>query len=86
MTSVQALAEARRAGVTGRFYVVAHARDRQRQRGMQRADIQEGLRTAIRADAQENHRWRLFGGRDLGGDNLTLIVVFENGVVVITVY
>ena len=40
---------------------------------------------AARATLQDNERWRL-DGRDFDGDDLTLIVVFEAGVVVVTVF
>ncbi|HEX4475221.1 MAG TPA: hypothetical protein VH142_09105 [Polyangiaceae bacterium] len=62
------------------------AREHRDGRNVHRADLREGLRTATRARAQENDRWRVEGGIDLDGDDLTLIIVFDAGVVVVTVF
>jgi len=86
VTPSEALEEARRAGATDRFYVTLHARDHRDGRNVHRADIRQALRTAKTAGLQENERWRIDGGRDLDGDDLTVIVVFDAGVVVVTVF
>jgi hypothetical protein len=85
VTPAEALELVHRAGVTGQFFVSIHGRERQDQRSAQRADIRQALRTASSALLQENGRWRV-EGVDLDEDDLTLIVVFEDGVVVITVF
>jgi hypothetical protein len=86
VTPAEALETAHRAGATGQFFVSIHARERQGERTAHRADIREALRTTTKAKLQENERWRLDGGTDLDGDDLTLIVVFEAGVIVVTVF
>ncbi len=54
---------------------------------MSRADIQEALATATSATFQPNHQtWRIDGGKDFDGDDLTIVVLFEDGVVVVTVF
>jgi hypothetical protein len=86
VTPAEALEQAHRAGATGQFFVSTHARERQGERTVHFADIREALRTATLARLQDNERWRLDGGQDLDGDDLTLIVVFEQGVIVVTVF
>ena len=41
----------------------------------------EGLATRF-----SRKTWRIDGGKDLDGDDLTVIVLFEDGVVVVTVF
>lgn len=84
----EALDQVRRAGTTGRFFVSLHARDHEHRviRNIQRADVQETLRSAKSAKQQKNKRWKIEGGTDIDGDDVTLIVVFDAGVVVVTVF
>ena len=53
---------------------------------MRRKDIRQALRTATQARLQWGNRWRLDGGRDLDGDDLTLIIAFDRVVVIVTVF
>jgi hypothetical protein len=86
VTPAQALEAAYQAGASNRFSVTIHLCEHRDTRNIHRADIREALRTASTARKQENERWRLEGGHDLDGDDLTLIVVFEADVVVITAF
>lgn len=87
MTPAEAVAEARRAGTTRRFVVSLHARQRQGPRSVQLGDIAAALASATSASYQaDRDTWRIDGGLDLDGDELTVIVAFEDGVVVVTVY
>lgn len=87
MHAADALEEARRAGATRRFVVSLHARQRQGTRSVQLGDIAAALASARSATYQaDRETWRIDGGLDLDGDELTVIVVFEDGVVVVTVY
>jgi hypothetical protein len=73
--------------MTSRFIVSIHARDRQALRSVQVADIAAALATATSATFQSDRdTWRIDGGLDLDGDELTVIVAFEDGVVVVTVF
>jgi len=86
VTPSEALEEAHRAGATDQFFVTIHARGHRDARNVHRADIREALRTTSSAREQEEERWRLEGGVDLDGDDLTLIVAFDAGVVVVTAF
>jgi hypothetical protein len=87
VTPGAALRTARKAGTTGQFYVTAHALQRQDERSVTQADIASALASSMRATYQPQRRtWRLGGGRDLDGEELTVVVVFEQGVVVVTVF
>jgi hypothetical protein len=85
VTPRDALEIANAAGRTGQFYVVCdHA---SRKHNVTRKDIASGLATATRVSHQaDNDRWRIEGGHDLDGDGLTVIVAFEDGVIVVTAY
>ena len=50
----------------------------------QYGDIHAALSNAKSAKLQENGRWRV-RGQDLDGDDLTIIVIIENGLIVVTV-
>jgi hypothetical protein len=86
MTPAEALQEINDAGKTGSFYITPHANQEAKECSASRYDIQEALRTAYQANHQPtNDRWRVLG-KDLDGDDLTVIVVFDAGVVVVTVF
>ena len=87
VTPSQALDAVHEAGKTGRFDVSTHAKEEAAECSATRYDIQEALRTATTAIHQAGRdRWRIEGGKDLDGDDLTVVVVFEGDVVVITVF
>ena len=85
MTARKALQAAKAAGRTGQFYIVTtHPFGKH---NVTRIDIAKGLATATRATYQaENDRWRVEGGTDLDGDDLTVILAFDEGVIVVTAY
>lgn len=81
------LAECHLAGEMGRFIFGNHALDRMKQRNATRGDVRSALTTATLATFQaDNGRWKITGGTDRSGDALEMAVVFENGLVVITVF
>ncbi|MHB8418392.1 MAG: hypothetical protein ACYDCL_09975 [Myxococcales bacterium] len=55
------------------------------QRGARVADIQHGLSVAHSCKLQDNGRWKV-ATEDLDGDDLTLIVALDNGVVIVTLF
>jgi hypothetical protein len=65
--------------------VSAHGVARMRQRGASFADVKHALLTASRCRAQPDDRWRL-DSEDLDGDDLTLVVFVDDGVLVITLF
>lgn len=56
-----------------------------KERGATFADVEQALVNAERCTLQTNGRWRT-EGRDLDGDELTVIVVIDAGVVVVTLF
>lgn len=81
------LAECHSAGASGRFIFGDHALDRMQERNVTRGDVRSALTSATLATFQpDNGRWRITGGTDRSGDALDMAVVFENGIVVITVF
>jgi hypothetical protein len=52
-----------------------------------RGDVRSALTNATLATFQpDNGRWKITGGTDRSGDGLDMAVVFENAIVVITVF
>jgi hypothetical protein len=81
------LAECHLAGTSGRFIFGSHALDRMKERNVSRGDVRSALMFATLATFQpDNGRWKITGGADRSGEALDLAVVFENGIVVITVF
>lgn len=85
MTPAEALRDIQGFAAARRIRVEAHARQRMRERGATFMDVEHALMHAERCALQENGRWRV-EGRDLDGEEMTLIAVIEGGVVVITVF
>ncbi len=85
MTPRQALEAVRAAGRTDQFYIATdHPFGKH---NVTRHDIASGLATAAKATHQpDNDRWRIEGGHDVDGDDLTVIVRFEDGVIVVTAF
>ena len=69
----------------GRVRFTPHAYFRMRTRHVRHDDAFHALENVFSCVALENDRWRV-EGPDLEGDALTLIVVVESGVLVITLY
>ena len=55
-------------------------------RGVQFADIRQALSNCTSAVLQENGNWRMNGGADLDGDELTPVCAIEHGVLVVTIF
>ena len=56
-----------------------------RERGAQFEDVREALVTASKCTADEDEKWKVTGV-DRDGDELTLVVALEDGVVVVTLF
>ena len=85
MTPAEALQDIRGFAAAGRIRIEPHARQRMKERGARFSDVEHALVNAARCALQENGRWRV-DGRDLDGDDITLVVVIEAGVVVVTLF
>jgi hypothetical protein len=85
-TAAAILAECHLAGASGRYIYGDHALDQMNHRNVSRGDVRSALGNAAAATFQpDNGRWKI-SGKDRLGDSLSLAVVFENGIVVITVF
>ena len=85
MSPAEALRDIRGFSAAGRIRIEGHARQRMAERGARYADVVHALSNASGCALQENGRWRV-NGEDLEGDDLTAIVVLEQGVVVVTLF
>ena len=81
----QALADIRGYALAGRIEVVPHAGRRMRERGVYFEDLRHALANAAVCHTEAKGRWKV-PGKDEAGDDLTVIVVLEDGVVVVTLY
>ncbi len=86
MTPSEALQQAALAGKMGQFDVSSHCLKRMRERRVTRYDIRLALQSATGATHQDGDKWRLEGGRDDGGDELGVVVVFTGHTLVVTVF
>ena len=86
MTSAEVLADIRGYAAANRIRLTGHASLRMQQRGADFADVRSALMTATMCRAQENGCWRVEGGVDRDGDEMTAVAAIENGVVIITVF
>jgi hypothetical protein len=86
MTPAEAIEAIRGYALANRILYSPHAKRRMSERGATYADVRCALETANSCVEQENHRWRTTGGEDLDGDELAVVVEFEAGLMVVTVF
>jgi Domain of unknown function (DUF4258) len=86
VTPSDALRAAALAGRLNRFQVSGHALLRMRHRNVTRQDIASALASARTAAPEAETRWKLLGGCDCDGDVLTVVVAFDAGTIVVTVF
>lgn len=85
MKPAEALALIKRAAMTQQLEYQTHARRRMAERRVRRVDVEQACLTAPEAILQDNERWRL-DGQDASGDDLTVIVTIDAGIVIVTVF
>lgn len=86
MTEAEALAEIRGLAGAGRVEFTDHARDEMQEAGSDFLDVMNALRKATYCRHQpKNDRWKV-QGPDRSGEELTVIVVLEDGILVVTVW
>jgi hypothetical protein len=84
MTPAEAQKAVRGYVAAGRWVVSPHAQERMRQRHVRYVDVRNALVHA-RSCSAEGRRWRV-DGPDMDGDPLQLVVVIDDGLVVVTVF
>lgn len=85
LREAEALARIRGYAGANRIEYSSHARQRMRERGASREDVRSALVTARDCSSQPDERWTVVG-EDTLGDELTVVVVIEDGVVVVTLF
>jgi hypothetical protein len=87
MGDAKVLAEVQRLARLDRIIVTVHARVRMAERGVTRAHLRSALVSATAAIRQpDRSNWRIEGGADNEGDDLTVIVDLEADVIVVTLF
>lgn len=81
----QALADVRGYASAGRYVLSAHAKRRALERGVRPADVRFALVSALTCCDQGDGSWKV-PSRDMDGDDLTVVVVIEDGVLVVTLF
>jgi hypothetical protein len=86
MTPAEALKAIRGLASANRIAISSHAYRRMNQRGATFADVHHALTHAQQCAWQAQHqRWKVESA-DLDGDDLTLAVVIEDDVIVVTLF
>jgi hypothetical protein len=85
MAEKEVLADIRGYARAGRIVVTFHAERRMGERGVSPQDVRSALVNAGRCSALTEERWKVWGP-DVSGDELTLVVILEDGVIVVTVF
>jgi len=83
--AARALEEIRGLARANRVVFTRHALEEMGEARATENDVLHALREATACRASERDRWRV-EGKDLDGDDLTVVVVIEDGVVVVTVF
>lgn len=87
MTDEEALRTIQGLCAAGRYHISRHAWERMIERSATPRDVLRAVATATRARHQPHGgTWRVLGGADLVGDDLTVIVALEGQVVVVTIF
>lgn len=69
----------------GRIQITKHGRERMNERGVTHRDLRYALENAAACKAEDDERWRVYS-TDLSGDRLEAILVFQDGLLVVTVF
>ena len=85
MTAAEALELIHGYAWAGRYVVTAHAVVRMRQRRVFERDLRRALCEASSCLEQPDERWRVVGP-DWDGDELTMVVVIDDGLIVVTLF
>jgi len=87
VNDARALAEIQRLARLGRIVITRHANQRMNDRGATEPDVRNALLTATAAIRQaDRDNWRVEGGVDTDGDDLTLVCDIGVDVIVVTLF
>lgn len=83
----KALKDAAGYAAAGRVRYSPHAQKRIEERcGGADNNVLAAIKSATKCTAQDNGRYRLTGGVDIDGDDMTVIILFDDGVLVVTLF
>jgi hypothetical protein len=85
MTNKKALEDIRGYAAARRIRVTSHGRQRMSERGVTYADVRHGLMQATACKEEGSGRWKV-EAIDMSGDSLTAIILFWDGLLVVTVF
>lgn len=85
MTKSEALDTIRGLALANRIVASGHAQARMVQRNVSMRDIRSALARATGVLPQKNGSWKV-DGPDVDGDDLTVVVAIEDGLIVVTVF
>ena len=85
MTPGEALAAIRGYASVWRFVLTRHARKRMDERNSTQYELHFALTNAKGCSQEDNEKWRVVGPA-LVGDDLQIIIAFEDGLIVITFF
>lgn len=85
MDSGEVIEDVRGYAAARRVRITRHGRDRMSTRGVTYEDLRYGLMNATACERMENGRWKV-DSIDRSGDRLTAIILFWDGVLVVTVF
>jgi hypothetical protein len=86
MTPAEALRQIRGYAAAGRVVFSRHAYERMDERGATVRDVIKACAMASRCKRGERDgRWKVTG-KDLAGDDLSVVVAIEGGVIVVTIF
>ena len=85
MQNRKVLEDVRGFAAAGRIRITKHGRERMNERGVTHRDLRHALENATACKAEDEERWRVYSA-DLLGDRLEVILVFQDGLLVVTVF
>ena len=86
MRADEALEAVRGYAAANRVRLTRHALARMEERCVTSGDVRAALMSATSCQLEPDARWLVGGGRDLGEAPLALVVVIQDGVIVVTVF
>ena len=85
MKKLRVIEDIRGLAAARRIRITKHGRQRMSERGVTYADLQHGLMNATDCQAGEDERW-IVDSMDMSGDRLRVVLLFWDGVLVVTVF
>jgi hypothetical protein len=85
MKNQQVLEDIRGYASARRVRVTSHGRQRMSERGVTHDDLRYGLMNATECEQVETGRWKV-ESIDRSGDRLTVVILFWDGLLVVTVF